>query len=370
MKLLTKFFSWLIVGFAVVLSPTVAHAQEQTPQNYITGTVTAVTKQSEIPGDGEEVFYLQTVEVQRSDNNQNEEVNLGSEYQPLTSKQLLKVGTKIVMAEQTAADGSTELVYTDIYRLNTIYILFALFVVVVVVIGGVKGGASFMGMLVSLLILLLFVVPHILSGENPFMIGLFGSAIIGVLTIYISHGFSLKSHIALGSIFAVLLLVAGLSTVAVEAAHLAGLGSEEAYYLQFTQSQKINLQGLLLAGILLGTLGVLDDITISQTSIVFELKKAKKEMDWLELYERGLSIGKDHVASLVNTLVLAYAGANLPLFLLIVMNTQSPVWVTINSEILVEEMIRTIVGSVGLVLAVPLSTFLAAQIVVRKHKHT
>ena len=100
MKHLKLIFSWLLLSLALVLSPTIAHAQEQTPQNYITGTVTAITKQSEIPGDGDNTFYLQTVEVQRSDNNQKEEVNLGSEYQPLTATQLLAVGTKIVMAVQ------------------------------------------------------------------------------------------------------------------------------------------------------------------------------------------------------------------------------------------------------------------------------
>jgi uncharacterized membrane protein len=154
--------------------------------------------------------------------------------------------------------------------------------------------------------------------------------------------------------------------MAVKAAQLVGLGSEEAYFLQFTDTARINLQGLLLGGILLGALGVLDDITVSQVSIVYELFDAKKNISWLELYERGLAVGKDHVASLVNTLVLAYAGANLPLFLLLVLNTQTPTWVSLNSDILVEEIIRTIAGSIGLVLAVPLSTFLAAQIVTRR----
>jgi uncharacterized membrane protein len=229
-------------------------------------------------------------------------------------------------------------------------------------VGGLRGAASFVGMMVSIGILLSYIVPQILSGSNPVVISLIGSLAIGALTIYIAHGVSKKSHVALASMTAILLLVAGLAYMAVKAAQLVGLGSEEARFLQFGDTANINLQGLLLGGILLGALGVLDDITVSQASIVFELKEAKKDISWHELYERSLNIGRDHVASLVNTLVLAYAGANLPLFLLFILNEQSPDWVTLNSDILVEEIVRTLAGSIGLVLAVPLSTFIASTV--------
>ena len=120
-----------------------------------------------------------------------------------------------------------------------------------------------------------------------------------------------------------------------------------------------------MGGIILGALGVLDDITVSQVAVVFQLRAAKKDITFQELYKRGLTVGKDHVASLVNTLVLAYAGANLPLFLLFTLNQQTPDWVTLNSEVIVEEIIRTLTGSIGLVLAVPLATFLAAFVALR-----
>lgn len=363
LHILAGFFLWT---FFFVLCHGKVQAQEiVAPPNYFTGEVIEVLEQQTISP--EDQLFIQRLAVIRNDSKERVEVIAGSEFQPINAQQLLKPGTKVVLAEQTLFDGTKEIVISDVYRMNILYWLLALFIVVVVIVGGIKGAASFLGMFASLVILLLYVIPQILSGANPLLIGLLGSLLIGSVTIYISHGVSIKSHIALVSMCSVLLLVAGLAVMAVKAAQLVGLGSEEAYFLQFTDTARINLQGLLLGGILLGALGVLDDITVSQVSIVFELFDTKKSLSWIELYERGLAVGKDHVASLVNTLVLAYAGANLPLFLLLVLNEQSPTWVTLNSDILVEEIIRTIAGSIGLVLAVPLSTFLAAQIVIRRN---
>ena len=192
------------------------------------------------------------------------------------------------------------------------------------------------------------------------MVSLIGAAAIATITIYLSHGFNWHSHLALVSMLSTLLAVAGLSFIAVRFGQFAGLGSEEAYFLQFSETARINLQGLFLGGILLGALGILDDICIAQISTVFQLKSVSPKLSFDELYHRGLVVGKDHVASLVNTLVLAYAGANLPLFILFTLNRSVPFWVTLNNEIIAEEVIRTLVGSIGLVLAVPIATILAA----------
>jgi uncharacterized membrane protein len=220
-------------------------------------------------------------------------------------------------------------------------------------------------MAVSILILVKFIVPQIVAGANPLVVSIFGSLLIGGITLYIAHGWKIKTHIALASMVSALLIVAVLSYISVQSAQLVGLGSEEAYFLQFGNTATINLQGLLLGGIILGALGVLDDITVSQVSVIFQLRAAKKDISIQELYRRGLEVGKDHVASLVNTLVLAYAGANLPLFILFMLNEQTPQWVTLNSEIIVEEIIRTVTGSIGLVLAVPVTTLLAAYVALR-----
>ena len=138
------------------------------------------------------------------------------------------------------------------------------------------------------------------------------------------------------------------------------MGSEEAAFLQIEQLGQVDLRGLLLSGIRLGALGVLDDIAVTQVATVFELKRANKKLGFSELYERGMRVGRDHVASLVNTLVLAYAGANLPLFLLFSSTAAVPAWVNISSGLVAEEVVRTLIGSMGLVAAVPVTTALAA----------
>ena len=184
---------------------------------------------------------------------------------------------------------------------------------------------------------------------------------------YLSHGINLKSHIAFGSIIVTLTVVTLLSSFVLQISGMQGTGSEEAVFLQIDPANKVNLQGLLLAGIVLGTLGILDDICIAQVSVIKELIQAKPSIQFKELLSRGLSIGKDHIASLVNTLILAYAGASLPLFLLFVQNNTRPWWVVLNDEMIAEEIVRTLSGSIGLVLAVPLTTLLAAVMLKRKN---
>jgi uncharacterized membrane protein len=183
---------------------------------------------------------------------------------------------------------------------------------------------------------------------------------------YLSHGINLKSHIAFASILTTLGIVSILSFIVLHLAHMSGAGSEDAIFLLVEPSIKVNLQGLLLAGIVLGTLGILDDICIAQVAVIKELIHAKPHITFSELLSRGLTVGKDHIASLVNTLILAYAGASLPLFLLFTLYNTQPWWVVLNSEMIAEEIVRTLTGSIGLVLAVPLTTILASLILLQK----
>lgn len=367
-----KKFLFLLLTFVLIagLWPHQIQAQENSPiQNYFKGKVEKVVQEDKI-NQGEETFYTQKIQLKRLDTNQEITIDVGTQYQPLNENQRLKVGSTVILAEQKIDDTNTEIVVVDIYRANTIYWLLALFFALVIIVARWQGLLSIVGMLVSLLVLTSFIVPHILAGENPLMIAMIGSAIIAGLSIYLCHGFSMKSHLALFSILSILAVVAVLAKVSVSAAQVVGLGSEEAYFLQFGATSNINLQGLLLAGILLGALGVLDDICVAQIAIVFELKSVKKDLSTSELYSRALNIGRDHVASLVNTLILAYAGANLPLFLLFTINKQVPTWVTLNSEVILEEVIRTLTGSIGLVLAVPISTVIAAMVANRLSEKT
>jgi uncharacterized membrane protein len=183
---------------------------------------------------------------------------------------------------------------------------------------------------------------------------------IAVISLYLAHGFSKRTSIAVASTVIAIVVSALLAILFVDLTKIAGLGSEEALYLQVANLGKINLKGLLLGGIIIGSLGVLDDITTAQTATVEEISAANNKLDFAELYRRGTSVGREHILSLINTLVLAYAGSSFPLFILIVRNTTEPLWVVLNSEPIVEEIVRTIVGSATLMFAVPISTVLAA----------
>ncbi|GIK83981.1 MAG: hypothetical protein BroJett025_06030 [Patescibacteria group bacterium] len=334
-------------------------------QSYSVGTIQKILEEARLSTD--ETLFIQSLLV-RSDDNNEYTVTLGDEYQPITQRQLREVGDQVILYSSESQPGEISTVIADLYRMPTIIWLSILFVVIVIGVGKRKGVLSILGMIASLLVLLKFIIPQILLGANPILISLFGSLLIGSATVYLSHGYNLKSHIALFSMMTSLAFVSVISYLAVVSASMFGLGSEEAAFLQVGNTANINLQGLLLGGIMLGALGVLDDVTVSQVSIVFQLRAAKKTIKFQELYNRALEVGRDHVASLVNTLVLAYAGANMPLFLLFTINESVPTWVTLNSEVIVEEVIRTLTGSMGLVLAVPLTTLIATTFAMKLKK--
>lgn len=206
-----------------------------------------------------------------------------------------------------------------------------------------------------------FVVPRILAGEHPLGVTLAGAVMIALTSIYLAHGANRRTTVALAGLLVTLAAAAGLAILFVSLARLSGAGSEEAVLLQVGHLAGVNLRGLLLGGILLGALGVLDDITTAQAAAVEEISRANPSLGPTDLYRRGLSVGREHITALVNTLVLAYAGASLPLFLLFTINPDQPLWVTLNTEFVAEEIVRTLVGSIALVLAVPVTTLLAAR---------
>lgn len=229
-----------------------------------------------------------------------------------------------------------------------------------------RGVTAILGLGITALILARFIVPAIIGGSNPLVVSLVGALAIAFSSIYLAHGFNLRTSIAVGSTLLTLVIAWVMAIVFVSLANLFGLGSEEAFYLQLAPVEQLNLRGLLLGGIILGALGVLDDITTAQAAAVDELRKANPALPVQELYRRGLSVGTEHITSLVNTLFLAYAGASLPLFILFTIYNETPVWVALNSEFVAEEIVRTLVGSVALILAVPITTVAAAIILSRR----
>ncbi|MDP2630168.1 MAG: YibE/F family protein [Candidatus Uhrbacteria bacterium] len=272
----------------------------------------------------------------------------------------LRENDKVVIVESYGIDGRSYAV-VDSYRLSSLGILALIFIICVWFFGRIRGLSSLLGLTFSIGVLVFFIVPQILQGRDPFLISVVGSLIIAFVSLYLAHGFNKRTSIALLSTVITLVFSALCSVLFVTFGKLFGTGTEEALYLQIGQTESINLQGLLLGGIIIGIMGVLDDITTAQTAAVDEISKANPSLTFHELYARGLSVGKEHIASLVNTLALAYAGVSLPLFLLFIVNKGQPLWVIVNGENIAEEIVRTLVGSSALIIAVPVATFLAAR---------
>jgi uncharacterized membrane protein len=251
--------------------------------------------------------------------------------------------------------------FVDFDRRVPLTILAVVFAVVVIALSRWRGFAALGGLAVSLLILIKFVLPAILAGSDPLSVALVGGATIMFLALYLAHGLNAATTTAVLGTLASLLLTGALALLFVNISIFTGAGSEEASFLQISQ-QQVNLQGLLLASIIIGTLGVLDDVTITQASAVWELHRVNPGLGARGLYRSGIRIGRDHIASTVNTLVLAYAGASLPLFILFSVSNRGLDQV-LNIEIVAEEIVRTLVGSIGLVASVPITTGLAALVV-------
>jgi uncharacterized membrane protein len=273
-------------------------------------------------------------------------------------------GDKVRLAKAPEPPPGSEAVagtgYTlyDFERRGPMLLLAGLFVVVVLAFAGWRGALSLAGLTVSLALVLVFVVPAILDGKEPLLVAVVGSLAIALITIPLAHGWGPKSIAALLGTAASLILTALLALLFTNLTHLTGLASEEAIFLQVGNAD-VSLQGLLLAGMVIGALGVLDDVTISQASTVLALRRANASFGFRQLFGRALSVGRDHVSATVNTLVLAYVGASLPILLLF-SAADLGVSEAANLEVVAKEIVATLVGSIGLIAAVPVTTALAA----------
>lgn len=283
----------------------------------------------------------------------------------ISPNQKLSKNDEVVVLKTTTTNGREGYSIIDKYRLNGIYYMLIFFFLLVFVVAGKKGINSILGLIFGIFIILKFIVPLIIQGYDPLLVSVTGSAMILVGAIYLAHGISRQTTSAVISTVISLMITGILAVFFVSISHLTGLGSEDSYSLQLGNSQ-IDLRGLLLGGIIIGTLGILDDITTSQAAVVYELYKTDSRLQLFELFRRGFRVGREHVASLVNTLVLVYAGVSLALFIIFVINpAHQPVWVLLNYEMISEEVVRTIAGSIGLTLAVPISTFIAAYAAIK-----
>lgn len=251
--------------------------------------------------------------------------------------------------------------FLDFQRSVPLFALGIAFALAVVVLSRWRGLAALAGLGFSALVLTFFILPSLLEGSSPLAVAIVGAAAIMIGTLYLSHGLSVRTSIALIGTLISLTLTGVLGYFVIDIGSFAGLSTESSGFLASVADQ-LDFRGLLLAGLVIGALGVLDDVTVTQTAAVWELAAADPNARRRDLFAAGLRIGREHVAATVNTLVLAYAGAALPLLMLLVISDQT-VGSMLTSETVAQEVVRALAGSLGIVAAVPVTTALAAMAV-------
>ncbi len=274
------------------------------------------------------------------------------------------VGDEVVINASQEPDGEV-ITVGDLYRIPVLAILLGIFAVAVTVVGGWRGVRSLIALALTLVVIIKIVVPLILAGRDPVWVAILAATGVTIATFLLTEGFRTQTIAAGVGTFASLALVAGLALMFDQLARFTQFrGSEDATYLQAVGLPNIDIGGLLLAGIIFGALGILDDVTLTQAATVSELNEASPSLSRVVLATRAMNVGRSHIAATVNTLFLAYVGASLPLIVLFAAGRQDPL-LTASSEIVAVEVVRAVVGSIGIVLAVPLTTAVAAALVDR-----
>ena len=268
-----------------------------------------------------------------------------------------KPNEKVRLSVSKDIDGNNKYVITGQLKRPGLILLVILFIVVVTVVSKLRGFMSIVGMIFSFIVIIKLVIPMLIHGYNPLFSAFVGIVIIIPVTFYISHGFNKKTHIGIIATIIGLLFTGVLSILFTNLVHLTGFASDETNYLQIQNN--LDIKAIMLTGIIIGVLGVLDDITIGQASVVQQIKHSNPNIQLYDLYKRAMMVGQDHITSMVNTLILVYAGSALPL-LLIFTNSNISFKDIIEFEFIAEEIVKMLVGSTGLVLIAPLTTILAA----------
>ena len=272
-----------------------------------------------------------------------------------------EVGDQVVVQRSSSPDGVVTFTIIDFVRRGYLYLLAFVFVLITIAIGGRKGFKAVASLVFSFIIIIYFMLPRILAGSNPLIIGVCGAFAVLALIIYFTEGWNRKSHLAMASVFLSLVATMILSLIFSGLAHLTGF-SEETTFLLESGYKVVDFKGLLLAGILIGAVGVLDDVIVGQIEAVRQIQEANPALPAGQVFRMAYKVGNTHLGAIVNTLFLTYAGASLPILLLFVIK-QEPFLTfgqIINNEMIATEIVRTMVGSIGVALAMPIATFLGA----------
>jgi len=340
-------------------------AQENTSVSF-EAKIEKVDEEKQIEFEGQKQLY-QKLEVRiLNGDEKNNLVTIENGKEALANVTKYEIGQKVIVTKDEDLSGNELYSITDFVRRDSLWVLGIIFVILTVLIGKWKGIMSILGMVFTFVVVFVYLLPQLSAGANPILVATVASIIIIPISFYMAHGVSQKTTVAIVSSIIALFATAILSLMFISLGRLTGLSSEEAGMFLVQRSGNFNMKGLLLCGIIIGALGVLDDITIAQAAVVTELIKSSEKPKGRVIYRQAMNVGRDHISSMVNTLVLAYAGASLPLLLIFINNPHS-FGEIINYEFMAEEIVRTLVGSIGLILAVPITTLIAVNWI-RKEK--
>lgn len=366
MRLIFLLVSLFIFTSAVYNLVNAQQLQSAPPkEEKLEAVITKIQTEKEIEQNGKKQLYQKLELIVTGRSRKGEKLIVENGNLPLVNVRKYEIGDRLIITAAQNFEKKEVFYITDYIRTTSLYWLFGIFIALTVVIGGKRGIASLLGMAFSFLIIFTFVLPQISLGKDPIFIAIIAAFFIIPSTFYLSHGFNRKTTSAVAGTIIALIITGFLANFFVDAARLTGFVSEEAGFVEAAKHGLVNIRGLLLAGIIIGVLGILDDITISQAAIVSQLKQVSPNLTIVDLYSKAMDVGRDHISSVVNTLILVYTGAAMPLLLLFIDNPM-PFSEVINYEILAEEIVRTLVASIGLILAVPITTLLTVYFIGKK----
>lgn len=351
-----------MITLSFLLLPWITAAQIPSESRETEATILSIEQDRLIDGKRQVIFEARTEDGERVRVDTTEGYTDGVRYR-------LAPGTRVVLQIVKAEDGTATVFLVDVVRTRTLLLIALLFILCTILVGWVRGALSLLGLGVTLGILFGGVFPAILTGAPPLPITIGGAVAILAVNMHLSHGWNRRTLVAFAATVAGLLLAFLSAEAFVWLANLSGIASDDAALLFFQAEHAKDATGILLSAIILGAVGVLDDIAITQGEAVSELHHANAKLSVRELFTRAMRIGRHHIASTVNTLVLAYVGASMPLFLLFLSNADLTAWQFINTEGVAEEIVRTLAGTTALILTVPIATFLAAVNIHRATKN-
>ncbi len=354
---LAQFFVWP-ASIPSRASFSLSAADEGLRQFYIykKGTVSEILESVDDEYDGRVVGFRQDVRVEVA----GESIRMLYATQPGVIVPKLAVGDRVVVTAVETGEGPSEYVIVDRYRLPALSWVVGLFCALVLFVGLWRGFASLLGLVFSFAILVFGVAPNILLGRDPVVVTLVGGALVVLVNTFLSHGLRSQSVLALVATIASLAAGLGAAYVALPAVQLFGTADSTLVFLQSGMLGALQLPAVFMAAIIIGALGVLDDVIVTQIESVHQLSQVNASLTQKELFTRGMAVGRHHIAAVINTLMLAYAAVALPLLLLVLATASEPAWVVLNSEQVAEEIVRSVLGSGALILAVPIATVLAA----------